>query len=68
MSPKSKPKKHRGGIPPRAGVRSDVRISILATSDERERWQAAADARGVTLSDLAREAWDRLAESVEREG
>lgn len=58
-------KKHRGGFPPRVGVRSDVRIAVLATSAERENWKRAAAVRGTTLAAVAREAWDRLASGDE---
>jgi hypothetical protein len=52
---------HRGGMPARAGKASDVRISVLATFEEREAWFAAAQAQGTTLSDVARAAWNRMA-------
>jgi hypothetical protein len=44
---------------------SQVRIAVLCTPEERERWQAAAYGAGTTLSDVARGAWERLAK---REG
>jgi len=42
------------GRPPVAGVARSVRVEVRCTPDERERWEAAAASRGVTLSELVR--------------
>jgi hypothetical protein len=41
-------------------------VPVRCTLEERERWRAAADAAGVSLSDVAREAWERLARRERR--
>lgn len=67
-APKKKagPKKHRGGTQTRVAKRaSNVTIGTRCTLEERDRWQAAADEAGVTLSEVARQAWDALAERME---
>lgn len=51
-----------GTQPTRAGVASDVRIAVLATSAERDEWQRRARAAGLTLSEVARRAWAALPE------
>lgn len=62
---KSAPREHRGGPTPRAGKPSTINMLVRATPEERERWQAAADAAGTTLSAVARAAWERLAKRTE---
>lgn len=57
---RAKRRPHRGGTPPRAGAPSTVLVPVRCTPEERERWQAAADAAGTTLSAVARQAWDAL--------
>lgn len=61
-------RRHRGGLPPRAGQPATSLVTVRATPAERERWQAAADAEGVSLSEVARQAWERLARRRERRG
>lgn len=53
-------------FPTRADTPSDVRIAVAVTREERAEWQAAAYAQGVTLSDVAREAWARMARKAAR--
>lgn len=54
-------RKRDGRFLPRARLTSEVRIAVAVTREERAAWQAAADARGTTLSDVARAAWGGLA-------
>lgn len=49
------------GRPTVTGEKRSVARLVRCTPDELERWQGAADAKGVTLPDVAREAWERLA-------
>jgi hypothetical protein len=50
----------------RASAASSAQVPVRCTLEERERWRAAADAAGVSLSDVAREAWERLARRERR--
>lgn len=43
----------------------DVKLTILVTEDLRRRAKAAAALRGVTISEIVREALERLVEEVE---
>lgn len=50
-------KKKGPGRPPRAGKRvSSGRVELRLTEQEQARWQRAAERRGLTLSQLIREA------------
>lgn len=53
------------GSKPKRGAPAGVNIPVRVTPEERERYRTAAEALGVTLSDVAREAWERMAK---REG
>ena len=43
-----------------------VNIPVRVSLEERERYRAAAEALGVTLSNVAREAWEQMLERAER--
>jgi hypothetical protein len=47
------------GRPPRAKKAAEIRFELRLTTKERDRWQAAADKRGVTLAELVRAAVER---------
>lgn len=54
-------KRPGAGRPAEAGARRDVLVRVLCTADERERWDAAADDDGTSLSEWARDAMDAWA-------
>lgn len=48
------------GRPPSRGEKATANVLIRVTDADRDRWQKAAKARGTTLSEAAREAWEAL--------
>lgn len=48
-------KKGKPGRPRRAGKLAKERFEIRLTTEEHQRWMAAAEAQGISLADLVRE-------------